>query len=96
MEMEKQMFHKQKFAGPCWRQGDTERNFSKQKLLSSSLSTHLVHTVVMNDDGSLPRIGPQSTFLKQLVGKSKFFPVSFGYGLFSAPNNPHAIERLLL
>ena len=60
MEMEKQMFDKQMFAGPC-RDNGTQRNFNKQTLLGFSLSTHLVHTIFINGDSSLPGTGSLST-----------------------------------
>ena len=39
-------------------QWDTERNFNKQTLLGSSLSTALVHTIVIYGDSSIPGRGP--------------------------------------
>ena len=41
---------------------DTQKNFNRQTLLGSSPSTHLVHTVIICDNGSLPGSGLLSTF----------------------------------
>ena len=73
MEMEKQ-------TNVCWamqRHWDREKNFNKQTLLGSSLSTHLVHITFIYGDSSLPGTGPLSTIFRQLGGRSKVLPESF-------------------
>ena len=57
----------------CWallRQRATERNFNGQTLLGSSLSTHLVDTIVAYGDNSLSGTSPLS---RQLGGSQNFF-----------------------
>lgn len=77
LKMEKQAFGKQMFAGPH-RDNGTQRDFNKQTLPGSSLSLHLVHTmvhllhtVVICDDSPFPGLGPLSTFFRKLGSLSK-------------------------
>ena len=67
MEMEKQVFSNVPWA--TQRSWDTERNFNKQTLLGSSLSMHLVHTIVIHGDISLPGTGPLFAFFQAVRGK---------------------------
>ena len=83
-EVEKQLFGKQMFAGPH-RDNGTQRDFNKQTLPGSSLSIHLVHsmvhllhTVVTCDDSPFPGTGPLSTFFRKLGSLSKVLHESFG------------------
>ena len=55
------------------RQRDTERSFYKQTLLGPSLSTRLVHTILIYGDSSLPGTGLLSTFFRQLGESQRFF-----------------------
>lgn len=80
LKMEKQAFGKQMFAGPH-RDNGTQRDFNKQTLPGSSLSIHLVHTmvhllhtVVICDDSPFPGLGPLSTFFRKLGSLSKVLP----------------------
>lgn len=56
VELEKQMFGKEKFAGPGRDRGDTERNFNRQTLLGLSLSTHLGRAVVYGEAPFLEQV----------------------------------------
>ena len=47
-----------------WSQWDAEWNSNKQTRLDSSLSPHLVLTVVISGDSSLPGTGPRSAFFQ--------------------------------
>ena len=47
-------------------------------VLGSSLSMHLVDTIVIYGDSSLPGRGPLSKFFRVLEEKSQFLPESFG------------------
>lgn len=69
-----------------------QRGILKNTLLGSSLCTHPVHTIVIYGESSLPETGPLSTFFRQLGGRSKVLPESFGLWFFSAQNNLHAKE----
>ena len=77
VEMKKANAYKTNFCQARQRQWDTERSFYKQTLLGPSLSTRLVHTIVIHADSSLPGTGLLSTFFRQLEGKSKVFPEAF-------------------
>ena len=46
-------------------------------MLGSSLSTHLVLTIVTNDGSFLPGTGPLSTLFRQSGGRPKLLPESF-------------------
>ena len=72
MQMAKQIFGKQLFAGSCRVDGTQGGILTKTPLGSS-----LVHTVVFPGEGSLPGTGPQPTFFRQLEGRSKLLPESF-------------------
>lgn len=79
MDIEKQMFVK---CLPGQRQWDIEKSFNKQTLLCSSLSTHLVHTIViMVTAPSLKHVFYLHSF-RQLRGRSKFLLESLGLDCF--------------
>ena len=67
--MKKQTFRKQMLQ----RQWDTERSFYKHTLPGPSLSTRLVHTIVIYGDSSLLGTGLLSTFLGTQVEGQSFF-----------------------
>lgn len=80
MELAKQMFGKQIFVGPC-SDGGSQRGiltafarFPTIYIPSFPLSTYLV----ISDENSLLETSHLSTFFRQLLGKSKFLPKSFG------------------
>ena len=67
MEMEKQTFYKQMFAGPC-RGNGTQRGI----LIDFSmflLSPHLVYIIVIYSNSSIPVIGPLSKFSRYIKEK---------------------------
>ena len=69
------------------------RSSNRQTYLNSSLSPHLVHTSAIHlGHGSLPGIGPLSSFFTQLGKRLKFLPESFEPWLFSPWNNLYAKE----
>ena len=73
MEMEKQIFGKQILC----RDNGIQRGILTKRLLVSSLSTHLVHTVVIYSEGSFLGQILYLHFLRQSRGESKFFSKSF-------------------
>ena len=73
MEMEKQIFGKQ----ILWRDNGIQRGILTKRLLVSSLSTHLVPTVVIYSEGSFLGQILYLHFLRQSRGESKFFSKSF-------------------
>ena len=58
--------------------------FYKQTLLRSSLSTQLVHTIVIYDDSSLPETGSLSNSFRQLGEGQSFFLSLVGLDGFHA------------
>lgn len=60
----------------CWamkKQPDNERNFNKEMLLNSLLSTtpSSCYTVVISDDSTLPGAGPLSKFFEAVRRQAK-------------------------
>ena len=83
LQREKSWFFKMKkqMLGKCF-QGHAETMVHKMDLkilLSSSLSTHLIHTIAIYADSSLPGTSPLSIFFR---GKSKVLPESLGPWFF--------------
>lgn len=96
MELAKQMFDKKIFVGPCSDNGSQRgiltalARFPSIYMPSFPLSTYLV----IFDDISLLETSHLSTFFRQLMGRSKFLPESFGSWWFSAWNNLYTKETL--
>lgn len=73
-----------------WRQWNTEKNFNKQILLGSSMSTPQYLHSHQNGDSSLHGQVLYLHSFRQFGGKLKVLSESFRPWLFSSKNNPHA------
>ena len=73
-----------------WRQWDTEKNFNKQILLGSSMSTPQYLHSHQNGGSSLHGQVLYLHSFRQFGGKLKVLSESFRPWLFSSKNNPHA------
>lgn len=78
------------FSEPHRNNGGTERNFNKQTLLYSSLSTlpSAYYPIVIYGDSSIPGIDPYLNSFKQLGGRPQVLPTP----LFLKNNQPKVIH----
>ena len=95
MEMEKQMFGKQMFAGPC-RDSGAQRRILTSDLTLWGASLCAPSSYYSYPWWQLPSWNRCSTFFQAVRGRSKFLPESFGPWLLKQSiciwNNPYAKE----